>query len=231
MRGKIRSGFMRREGFATDASIIKADAQRQCGVPGDEPADWGGPRGAICPVREYLKALETADVPDNPPKAVSLTDPSSSWTAAHGPGVFAYCTNYLINLDAGMIMDVEASTVNSEEETKATRIMIDRVEEKYDIKPARLVGDTNYGTAPMLIEWSTTKVLHRMYLSGIDLNVAMVPYLAVISFGMKPLMNIVALKGNRSRVTGVHSKILAYTSPKLVRFSTGQARGIVTAAQ
>ena len=30
--------------------------------------------------------------------------------------------------------------------------MVDRVEEKYDIKPKRLVGDTNYGTAPML-DW------------------------------------------------------------------------------
>jgi hypothetical protein len=44
------------------------------------------------------------------------------------------------------------STVNSGAEAKATRMMIDRVEEKYDIKPARLVGDTNYGTAPML-DW------------------------------------------------------------------------------
>ena len=28
--------------------------------------------------------------------------------------------------------------------------MIDRVEERFDLKPARLVGDTAYGTAPML---------------------------------------------------------------------------------
>lgn len=44
---------------------------------------------ATRPVREYLAALETADTPDNPPKAISLTDPSSSWTAAHSSGVFA----------------------------------------------------------------------------------------------------------------------------------------------
>jgi hypothetical protein len=148
----MAEGLVRGEGFATDASIIKADAQRQRGIPGDEPNDWVGPGGTTRPVREYLEALETAEVPDNPPKAVSLTDPSSSWTAAHCPGVFAYCTNYLIDLDAGIIMDVEASTVNSAAEAKATRLMIDRVEEKYDIKPARLVGDTNYGSSPML-EW------------------------------------------------------------------------------
>ena len=28
------------EGFAVDASIIKADASRQRGVPGDEPVNW-----------------------------------------------------------------------------------------------------------------------------------------------------------------------------------------------
>jgi hypothetical protein len=70
--------------------------------------------------------------------------------SAHGPAYFAYCTNYLIDLDAGIIVDVDASAVSSTAEARATRIMIDRVEAKYDIKPKRLVDDTNYGTAPML---------------------------------------------------------------------------------
>jgi hypothetical protein len=102
---------VRGEGFATDTSIIKADAQRQRGVPGDEPNDWGGPGGTTRPVREYLEALETAEIPINPPKAISLTDPYSSWTAANGPGVFAYCTNDLIDLDAGIIVDVESDSI------------------------------------------------------------------------------------------------------------------------
>lgn len=65
----MAEGLVRGEGFATDASIIKADAQRQRGVPGNEPTDWGGPGGATRPVREYLEALNTADVPDNPPRS------------------------------------------------------------------------------------------------------------------------------------------------------------------
>lgn len=146
----MAEGLVCGEGFATDASIIKADAQRQRGVSGDEPPDWGGSGGGTRPVREYLEALETADAPDNPPKAISLTDPSSSWTAAHGPGIFAYCTNYLIDLDAGIIVDVEASAVNKAAEVNATKTMLDRVEEKFDIKSTRLVGDTNYGSAAML---------------------------------------------------------------------------------
>jgi transposase len=146
----MNEGLVRGEGFATDASIIKADAQRQRAVPGEQIIDWGNPAEAARPVREYLAALEEANPSDTPPKSISLTDPSSSWTAAHGPAYFAYCTNYLIDLDAGIIVDVEPSSVSKSAEVDATKKMIDRVEEKFNIKPARLVGDTNYGSAAML---------------------------------------------------------------------------------
>jgi hypothetical protein len=78
-----------------------------------------------------------------------LTDPSATWTAAAGPAFFAYSTNYLIDLKAGVIVDVEASSVTKTAEVEATKTMIDRVEEKFSIKPHRLVGDTNYGIATM----------------------------------------------------------------------------------
>ena len=146
----MNEGLVRGEGFATDASVIKADAQRQRAVPGEEGIDWGNPAEATRPVKEYLAALEEANPAATPPKSISLTDPSSSWTAAHGPAYFAYCTNYLIDLDAGIIVDVEASSVSKSAEVDATKKMLDRVEEKFGLKPARLVGDTNYGSAAML---------------------------------------------------------------------------------
>lgn len=146
----MAEGLVRGEGFATDASIIKADAQRQRGVPGNEPIDWGNPDEASRPVREYLAALEEANDPPAPTKSVSLTDPAASWTTRGGPAYFAYSTNYLIDLKAGIIVDVEASAVTSAAEVRATRTMIDRVEERFDLKPERLVGDTNYGTAALL---------------------------------------------------------------------------------
>lgn len=146
----MTEGLVRGEGFATDASIIKADAQRQRGVPGDEPIDWGNPDEASRPVREYLAALEKANDPPAPTKSVSLTDPAASWTTRGGPAYFAYSTNYLIDLKAGIIVDVEASAVTSAAEVEATRTMIDRVEDKFDLKPERLVGDTNYGSAALL---------------------------------------------------------------------------------
>jgi transposase len=151
LRRCMTEGLVRGEGFATDASIVKADAQRQRGVPGREPIDWGDPDAASRPVREYLAGIEKENSSDTTPKAISLTDPCASWTAAPGgPAFYAYSTNYLIDLKAGIIVDVEASAVNKAAEVDATQTMIDRVEEKFGITPERLVGDTNYGSAAML---------------------------------------------------------------------------------
>jgi transposase len=147
----MKEGLVRGEGFATDASIIKADAQRVNSVSGEEAMNWKSTEETARPVREYLDALELENAPAYVPKFVSLSDPSATWTGATGgPAFFAYCTNYLIDLKAGIIVDVEPSAVNKTAEVDATKTMIDRVEDKYDLKPDRLVGDTNYGSAAML---------------------------------------------------------------------------------
>ena len=137
------------EGFAVDASVIKADANRQRGVPGSE-ADWS--RTSISrPVREYLDALDDADPERKVPKNISLTDPGSQWTAAPGgPAFYAYSTNYLIDIEAGVIVDVEATRANRIEEVNSTKTMVERVEERFGLKPERLIGDTAYGTGEML---------------------------------------------------------------------------------
>jgi hypothetical protein len=49
-----------------------------------------------------------------------------------------------------MSVDVDATSVNKLAEIKATKATIDRVEQKFAIKPRRLVGDTYYGVAAML---------------------------------------------------------------------------------
>ena len=80
-----------------------------------------------------------------------MTDPATRWTCAPGgPAFFAYSTNYLIDIEAGIIVDVEATPANRIDEVNSTKVMIDRVEERFDMKPNRLVGDTAYGAAPML---------------------------------------------------------------------------------
>jgi hypothetical protein len=58
--------------------------------------------------------------------------------------------NYVIDLSAGIIMDLEATPAHRTLEVGSTRTMINRVEQRFDIKPRRLVGDTAYDTAPLL---------------------------------------------------------------------------------
>lgn len=66
------------------------------------------------------------------------------------PPQYAYSTNYLIDLDAGIIVDVEATPANRTWEVESTKVMINRVEERFGLKPRRLVGDTAYGSGAML---------------------------------------------------------------------------------
>jgi hypothetical protein len=66
-------GLVRGEGFATDASMIKADVQRQRSRSGADDIDWGDPAQASRSVREYLAALEQANPVPPPPKRISLT--------------------------------------------------------------------------------------------------------------------------------------------------------------
>ena len=150
---------MRGEGFAVDASVVKADANRARGMPGAQAIDWRGGEAPSRAVREYLEAIEQAsptsdeddEPPASPPKNVSLTDPAARWTADHGgPAFFAYSTNHLIDLEAGVIVDVEATPAHRTQEVESTKTMVDRVEARFGLKPRRLVGDTAYGTAPML---------------------------------------------------------------------------------
>ncbi|MFW8086028.1 IS5/IS1182 family transposase, partial [Klebsiella pneumoniae] len=77
---------------------------------------------------------------------ISLTDPQSRWTAAPGgPAFFAYSTNYLIDTEHGVIMDVEATPAHRTAEVDSTRTMVERVEAQFDLTPERLIGDTAYG--------------------------------------------------------------------------------------
>ncbi len=72
--------------------------------------------------------------------------------APGGPAFYAYSTNYLIDLKAGIIIDAEATPAYRTDEVNSTKTMVDRVEDRFDMKPERLVGDTAYGTASML-DW------------------------------------------------------------------------------
>jgi transposase len=146
----MREGLVGGEGFAIDASVVRADANRARGVPGTD-VNWTSATCSSRAVREYLDALEQNDPAETPPKSISLTDPAARYTAAPGgPAFFGYSTNYLVDVDAGIIVDVQATPAHRTHEVNATRTMIDRVEARFKLKPQRLIGDMAYGTAEVL---------------------------------------------------------------------------------
>jgi transposase len=148
----MNEGLVGGEGFAIDASVVKADAARAGGIPG-AAIDYRalGPRQASRAVSEYLEGIEADGRPETMRKSISITDPAAEWTCAPGgPAFFAYSTNYLVDVRAGVIVDVEATSAHRTKEVNATRTMIDRVERRFALKPTRLIGDMAYGAAALL---------------------------------------------------------------------------------
>jgi hypothetical protein len=85
------------------------------------------------------------------PKFVSASDPAAQWTGAlKGPAFFAYANNYLIDVQFGVIVDVEASRAVRQAEVGAARTMLQRTEQRFHLKPQRLAADSAYGSAQML---------------------------------------------------------------------------------
>ena len=164
----MSEGLVGGEGFAADASLIKADANRQRCVPGAEGLPAEATSRAI---DEYLAVLDDAAfgaATPVVPKFISPADPASRWTGADkGPAYFAYATNYLIDLEHAVIVDVEASTAVRQAEVGAVRTMIERVRERHDLQPVRLAADTAYGSAEML-DWLVNKQRIAPHIPVID---------------------------------------------------------------
>src|SRR3979490_3330925 len=81
LRRCMSEGLVRGEGFAIDASVVRADANRARGGPGTQAMAWKSGHGAKRAVREYVAALEAVNPTETPPKSVSLTDPAARYTA------------------------------------------------------------------------------------------------------------------------------------------------------
>jgi transposase len=157
----IAGGLVGGEGFAVDASLIVADANKQRSIPGKDWDKNRGAKGASRAVKEYLASLDDAAygaASDVTPKFISPSDPAAQWTGAmRGPAFFAYADNYLIDVKFGVIMDVKASRAIRQAEVGAAKTMIERTEERFGLKPERLAADTAYGSAANLIGSSMKK--------------------------------------------------------------------------
>jgi transposase len=165
-------GLIKGEGFAVDASVIEANASRYHGkAPGE--LDWTEKQRQTRAVAEYLAGLEAealteGDAPNDgadggseskpqrryerqQPKVISPSDPQSAWTAKANKRVqFGYGLNYLIDIENAVIVDVEATPARTYDEVAATQTMLDRTEERFNLKPRRLAADTAYGTGKFL---------------------------------------------------------------------------------
>jgi len=127
LRRCIDEGLVGGEGFAVDASLIKADANRQKGVEGDKGLP---PQTTTRAVDEYIAVLDDAAfgaATEVVPKFISPADPAARWTGAHGgQAFFAYSTNYLIDVENAIIVDVEPTTAIRQAEVLAAKRMIER---------------------------------------------------------------------------------------------------------
>jgi hypothetical protein len=135
----------------SDASLIKADASRYSKVDFNE---WVAPELAGRATQDYLDTLDDsafgAATPVKP-KAISPSDPASRYTSANGDRpFFAYSTNYLVDLDHAIIVDVEATVPIRQAEVGSVRQMLDRTKDRFGLHPERLAADTAYGNADML---------------------------------------------------------------------------------
>ena len=151
VRRCMAEGIVGGEGFAVDASMIRADAHHQHGVATSADLEQ---QDATRAVNEYLAVLDDAAfgaATDVAPKFISPVDPAARWTAAAGgPACYAYCGNYLIDLKCAVIVDVEPTTAVRQAEVTAAKTMITRTTETFGLEPERLAADTGYGSAEML---------------------------------------------------------------------------------
>ncbi|GHE00520.1 hypothetical protein GCM10008024_12350 [Allgaiera indica] len=132
----LAAGLVGGESFGADTSLIKADASRYTKA---DFSEWPAEDGASRATQEYLDMLDDAafgDATPVKPKAISPTDPAARFTGANGDRpFFAYSTNYLVDLDNAIIVDVEATVPIRQAEVGAVRDMLTRTRERFDLHP------------------------------------------------------------------------------------------------
>jgi transposase len=129
---------------AVDAEAKAAQAEAETAAADDDDCNGDDDAGEPeTPRRRNAKR--------KPPKVVSPSDPFSAWTAKANKRVqFGYGLNYLIDVEHAVIVDVEATPARTFDEVAATKVMINRTEQTFDLKPKRLIADTAYGTGGFL---------------------------------------------------------------------------------
>lgn len=124
----LKKDLVSGEGFAVDTSLIPADANKTRSL---SAAEWStdvarkiGSRAA----QEYLDTLDDAAsgaASPSRPEFVARSDPAAQWTrAGESRSYFACATNYLIDTENSVIMDVEATRAIRQAEFGASQTII-----------------------------------------------------------------------------------------------------------
>jgi hypothetical protein len=86
----MAEGLVGADGFAVDAGLIAADANKRRSVPSKDWKPEEIKENAVRAAREYLSTLDDAASPVTP-KFISRSDPAAQWTGAHkGPAFLRY---------------------------------------------------------------------------------------------------------------------------------------------
>ncbi|SDD84595.1 hypothetical protein SAMN04488239_11120 [Ruegeria marina] len=102
-------------------------------------SEWSAADAANRATQAYLDTLDDAAFGAATlvkPKAISPADPATRLTGANGDrAFFAYSTNYLVDLDHAIIVDVEATAPIRQAEAGAVRDMLGWLVEEQDTEP------------------------------------------------------------------------------------------------
>ncbi len=130
----LKENLVSGEGFAVDASLIPADANKTRSLPASEWSSDVARKVGSRAAREYLETLDDAAfgaASPSQPKFVAKSDPAAQWTRAEeSRPYFAYADNYLIDTKCSVIMDVEATRAIRQAKVGASQTMLDRTEER-----------------------------------------------------------------------------------------------------
>jgi len=201
----ITAGLVGREGFAVDASLIQADANKHRSIPGTEWNKDIDPEQARRAVKEYLATLDDRPTAQQATlRRVRLTIRScAQWTGALRNAAFFRLRQQLSHRrEVRDHHGCRGSRAIRQAEVGAAQTMIERTEACFGIKPEWLAADTAYAQPPTSTGWSTSKGSRRMSPLSTNLN---------------------AMMGHSIEKTSRSTRSATFTSVRQARFSRRRA--------
>ncbi|NOJ41139.1 hypothetical protein HCN58_16285 [Bradyrhizobium sp. WSM 1791] len=139
-------------GFAVDASLIAADANKQPSADGSDEVDWKTIARMDRSIREFSALWIRLGRGERNGTEIHLEvgsgralDRRSQRTC-----LLCLCQQLPLDLKAAIMVDVEAMRAIRQAEVGAARTMVERTEERLELCPERLAVDSAYGAAEML---------------------------------------------------------------------------------